>query len=94
MYCRIWMNTVVQKDDKLFGENTDGKGFLKSLVDNQVPLEGAVITLLGAGGAARAIAVECALAGASHIHVVNRSEERGLSLVNLINEKTNPFGSN
>lgn len=87
------VNTVIQKDGKLFGENTDGKGFLKSLVDNQVPLQGAVITLLGAGGAARAIAVECALAGASHIHVVNRSEERGTSLVNLINEKTKTAAS-
>lgn len=87
------VNTVVQKDDRLFGENTDGKGFLKSLIDNQVPLKGAVITLLGAGGAARAIAVECALAGAAHIHVVNRSEERGVSLTNLINEKTNTTAS-
>lgn len=87
------VNTVVQKDGKLFGENTDGKGFLKSLVDNQVPLKGSVITLLGAGGAARAIAVECALAGASHINVVNRSEERGTSLVKLINEKTKTTAS-
>lgn len=87
------VNTVVNKDGKLFGENTDGKGFLKSLIDNEVPLKGAVITLFGAGGAARSIAVECSLAGAAHIHVVNRTEERGRSLVNLINEKTNATAS-
>lgn len=87
------VNTVVNKGDKLFGENTDGKGFLKALIDNEVPLKGAVITLFGAGGAARSIAVECALAGAAHINVVNRTEERGVSLVNLINEKTNTTAS-
>jgi shikimate dehydrogenase len=44
--------------------------------------------LLGAGGAARAIAVESALAGAASITVVNRSRERGAELVDLINART------
>jgi shikimate dehydrogenase len=44
--------------------------------------------LLGAGGAARALAVELALAGASSITVVNRGFERGAELVRLINEQT------
>ena len=44
--------------------------------------------LFGAGGAARAIAVELALAGASKLTIVNRSESRGRELAALINEKT------
>lgn len=82
------VNTVVQKDNKLFGENTDGKGFLKALIDNNAAPSGKIVTILGAGGAARAIAVECALAGASHINIVNRTESRGKELAELIQEKT------
>jgi shikimate dehydrogenase len=47
--------------------------------------------ILGAGGAARAIAVEAALAGAASITVVNRGRERGEQLVALLNAKT-PLG--
>lgn len=82
------VNTVIQKDGRLFGENTDGKGFLKALTDNHASPSGKHVTILGAGGAARAIAVECALAGASRITVVNRTESRGKELAALIQEKT------
>ena len=70
-----------------FGENTDGKGFLTSL-DGIVDPRGKRIVLFGAGGAARAIGVELALAGAYSISVVNRSVERGAELVRVINDKT------
>ena len=82
------VNTVIQKDNKLFGENTDGKGFLKALMDNDASPEGKTVTILGSGGAARAIAVECALAGAAHINIVNRTESRGKELAVLISQKT------
>ena len=82
------VNTVIQKDGLLYGENTDGKGFLKALMDNDASPKGKHVTLLGAGGAARAIAVECALAGAAHITIVNRTEEKGRELAALIAEKT------
>jgi shikimate dehydrogenase len=83
------VNTIVRKGDKLIGENTDGKGFLKSLrEDAKVNPKGKKIVILGAGGAARAIAVELALAGATHIIVVNRSAERAKPLVILLNKKT------
>ena len=79
------VNTVVCREDgTLFGENTDGKGFVQSLRDAGVPLRGMVICLLGAGGAARSIGVECALAGAAKIYVVNRNEGRGQTLVETI----------
>jgi hypothetical protein len=47
------------------------------------------VVLLGAGGAARAIGVELALAGVEHITVVNRSEPRGRELARLLSEKVN-----
>ena len=58
------VNMVVNRDGKLWGENTDGKGFLISLKNEGVSVEDKRIVILGAGGAAKAIGVECALAGA------------------------------
>ncbi len=82
------VNMVVNKDGKLWGENTDGKGFLISLKNEEVSVDGKNVVILGAGGAAKAIGVECALAGAKRITVVNRSRERGQDLADLIAEKT------
>lgn len=81
------VNCVVNRDGKLIGENTDGKGFLKSFLE-LTPATSKTIVLLGAGGAARAIAVELALAGATKFYVVNRSRARGEELAALLNEKT------
>lgn len=80
------VNCVVRRDGKFIGENTDGKGFLKSLQELIDP-RGKNVVLFGAGGAARAIAVELGLAGINKITVVNRSVKRGEELVNLLREK-------
>lgn len=82
------VNTVINDNGKLTGENTDGKGFTTSLKNNNVKISGSKIMILGAGGAARAIAVECALNGAQHIYIVNRTQVSGNELARLINEKT------
>ena len=83
------VNTVRREGDALIGENTDGKGFLRSLTeDAQVNPRGKIVTILGAGGAARAIAVELALAGAQQISIVNRTLQRGKELVALLREHT------
>jgi len=72
------VNCVVREGDRLIGDNTDGKGFMTALTqDAGVNLGGKRVVVLGAGGAARAITVELALAGAASLTVVNRSEERG-----------------
>jgi shikimate dehydrogenase len=81
------VNCVVRREDRYIGENTDGQGFLTSL-QTVIDPAGKKIVLFGAGGAARAIAVETALAGASSITVVNRDPKRGSELVALLNEKT------
>jgi len=80
------VNCVVRRGDQLIGENTDGKGFLRSLQSLEDP-RGKSVVLFGAGGAARAIAVELALACASKITVVNRSETRGAELAGLLRDK-------
>jgi shikimate dehydrogenase len=80
------VNCVVQREGKLIGENTDGKGFVESLKELTDPT-GKSVVMFGAGGAARAIGVEVALAGASSITVVNRSVERGEELTNLLNDR-------
>lgn len=83
------VNTVVcRPDGTLFGENTDGKGFVQSLTDAGIALAGKSIALLGAGGAARSIGVECALAGAKIIRVINRSAARGRDLAGVIDAHT------
>jgi shikimate dehydrogenase len=71
----------------LIGENTDGVGFMESL-RTLIDPKGKSIVLFGAGGAARAIAVESALAGAAKLTIVNRGESRGRELTKLINDKT------
>ena len=77
------VNCAVLRDGKLIGENTDGKGFLESLQEVSDPV-GKVVTILGAGGAARAIAIEVALAGAKSVKIVNRDAQRGKELSKLV----------
>ncbi|HSA81699.1 MAG TPA: shikimate dehydrogenase, partial [Geminicoccaceae bacterium] len=80
------VNCVVRRDDRWIGKNTDGKGFVEGVRRLRDPA-GASVVLFGAGGAARAITVEMALAGARSFTVVNRDERRGRELVDLLNGK-------
>jgi shikimate dehydrogenase len=83
------VNTIRRQGEKLIGENTDGKGFLRSLKEDAgIDPTGKKAVILGAGGAARAISVELALAGTRQITIVNRTAARGKELVKLLNEKT------
>ncbi|MBS0202674.1 MAG: shikimate dehydrogenase [Planctomycetes bacterium] len=82
------VNCVVRRGDQWIGENTDGKGFLRSLSTVTDP-KGKSVVLFGAGGAARAIAVELALAGIRKLTLVNRSASRGQELYQLLRDKLN-----
>lgn len=82
------VNCVVRRGEKLIGENTDGKGFLRSLTDITDP-KGKTVVLFGAGGAARAVAVELALAGVGRFILVNRTPERGRQLLDTLVGKLN-----
>jgi shikimate dehydrogenase len=81
------VNCAVRRGERFIGENTDGKGFLSSLAGVVDP-RGKTVVMFGAGGAARAIGVELALAGAKSVTIVNRGRERGETLARLLGDKT------
>ena len=80
------VNCVVNRDGKLIGENTDGKGFLQAFKKVDA-VSGKKIAIFGAGGAARAIAVELALDGAKDFTIINRDATRGEELAKLLVNK-------
>ncbi len=80
------VNCIHRSGNKLIGDNTDGKGFLESLRSVTDPA-GKKVVILGSGGAARAIAVELALAQVGHITIVNRTATRGEELASLLRDK-------
>lgn len=83
------VNTVCRQGDRLIGMNTDGKGFLMGVrTDAGVDPKGKKAVVLGAGGAARAIVTELALAGTAEIVVVNRSADRAKAMVDDLAAKT------
>ncbi len=82
-------NTVVrQPDGRFIGSNTDGSGFVWSLRDAGLDPAGLDVVLLGAGGAARAVSVELALAGAKRVTVANRTAPKRDDLVAILRDKT------
>lgn len=82
------INTVTLKDGVMKGYNTDGLGMVASIEDAGYSLKGKTVVVLGAGGAARAICVECALAGAKKIVIINRTAAKGEEIAEVINSKT------
>jgi len=84
------VNMIVNRDGTLFGDNTDGKGFMLSLRESGVEVKGKQCVIFGAGGAARAISVEMGLAGVGGIAIVNRPEDRHLgdALVEILRKNT------
>jgi len=73
------VNCLKREDDELVGDNTDGKGLVASLAGTLDPA-GIAAVVIGAGGAARAVAAELALAGARDVLVVNRTLERAAEI--------------
>jgi len=80
------VNTVVNSNGKLIGYNTDGEGYLASLLEETgVQLQDKKIIILGAGGAARAISYALAKQQVKKITIINRDETRAEELVLSIN---------
>ena len=65
------VNTIVNDEGKLTGHITDGIGFVRSLKEDGAEVTGRKLTILGCGGAATAIQVQCALDGAREISIFN-----------------------
>jgi shikimate dehydrogenase len=76
-------NLIFREGNALVGENTEGKGVVQS-IRGRIDLAGKRAVLLGAGRAARAVAIELAAAGVTGITIVNRTESRAGELVALL----------
>ena len=79
------VNTIqVCEDGSLLGDNTDAPGFIADLRDNDIDPYGQQVTVLGAGGSARAVVFGLAEAGASSITIVNRTASRAVELASAM----------
>jgi shikimate dehydrogenase len=74
------VNTIHLRDGRLHGYNTDGIGFLRSLEEAGSQVDDRTVILLGAGGAARAIAVQLCLSGIRRLYLANRTPTRAQEL--------------
>jgi shikimate dehydrogenase len=74
------VNTIINRDGHLIGDNTDIPGFLAPLEERAFDFATARVVVLGAGGAARGVVVALLDAGCQSITVANRTPERASSL--------------
>jgi len=82
------VNTLVREEGRLFGYNTDGAGFLRSLKEDAgFDPKGKRVLLLGAGGAAKAVAFALAGVGVGELFIGNRTWKRAEALARLLGGK-------
>ena len=87
------VNTIKNEGGMLKGYNTDGRGFVKSILDKNYNIKGKNIMIMGAGGACRSIAIELSSQGANSIDIRNRSLEKAQEIVDSINGNFNTKAS-
>jgi shikimate dehydrogenase len=80
------VNTIHPRDGRLHGYNTDGIGFLRALEEAGSEVAGRSVMLLGAGGAARAIAVQLCLSGIRRLLLANRTPTRAEELARFLKQ--------
>ncbi len=87
------VNTVVNRNGKLTGHNTDGIGFLRALEeDGRFSPEGRKVLIIGAGGSAKGVALALAGRGVAEMTIANRTIERARKLADLIGNQSSPIG--
>jgi shikimate dehydrogenase len=79
------VNTVIHKDGKFIGSNTDAYGFITNLREGLGDLDAHLghVVVLGAGGATRAALIALLDAGAKNITITNRTQENAENLARL-----------
>lgn len=82
------VNTLVRQEGGFKGYNTDMPGLYRAMSSEGIRLEGEDVILLGAGGAARAVAFLCAAKGVSTVYLLNRSLDKAKELAGEVNSKT------
>ncbi len=83
------VNTVKNENGELTGYNTDAEGFLRSLLEEGVELEGKRALMFGAGGAARAVGYALLKGGVKFLNIVNRNFSRGKEVGELLGKLGN-----
>ena len=86
------VNTVCIKDNKVYGYNTDGRGFFQALLDAGFDPRGRRVVLLGAGGAAKAVSLKLAQQGAASVTICNRTVEKAQALCGKAPKILSPAG--
>lgn len=74
------VNTIKNENGKLIGYNTDGRGFVKSVLDQGHILKGKNVMVLGAGGASKAVVTELAASGIAMIQICNKTVKKAEEL--------------
>ena len=82
------VNTLVKTDGGYKGYNTDMKGLYRAMASEGIKIEGEKIILLGAGGAARAVAYLCAEKGADEVYLLNRTLSKAQTVAEEVNKST------
>ena len=80
------INTIKNEDGRLIGRNTDASGAKKALKEANIDLNGKNVMILGAGGAARALA-HSLIEEANNLVIVNRTPNRGKTLANELTKE-------
>ncbi len=74
------VNTIVNSEGRLIGYNTDGRGFIQSLLESGISVEGKNVLIIGAGGASKAISYYLSQKTKT-LYLYNRSKNRAEKLV-------------
>ena len=85
------VNTVCIRDGRAYGYNTDGEGFLRALADEGINPAGKRVMVLGAGGAAKAVCLKLAQAGAEAV-ICNRTLDKARAICDHAPERLRPAG--
>ena len=80
------VNTLVRGEQGYKGYNTDMTGLYRAMKSYGIEIEGEKIIILGAGGAARAVAFLCLSYGAEKVYILNRSIEKAIAIATEVNE--------
>lgn len=83
-------NTIVFKNNKIYGDTTDGRGFLKALLDNNFDYNNKNFTIIGFGGAGSSIVSALSKTHAKELNIIIRKESKYiLETIDMINKQSN-----
>ena len=93
------VNTLVRTEKGYKGYNTDLEGLYRSIKETGTEIKDKEVIMLGAGGAARAVAYMCKKYGAKKVYIINRSIDKAIAIADDMNDKEKlkkfiPFSAN